>query len=76
MLWRVDRAVECTGLENRRALTGPGGSNPPLSANFENHTYFCVIFLLVYQNFLKQALNLLAFCHFKTIKRNIKFFYD
>ena len=20
--------VECTGLENRRALTGPGGSNP------------------------------------------------
>ena len=30
--WRVGRAVECTGLENRRTLTGSGGSNPPLSA--------------------------------------------
>jgi hypothetical protein len=30
---RRGRVDECTGLENRRALTRPGGSNPPVSAN-------------------------------------------
>ena len=30
--WRDGRADECTGLENQRALAGPGGSNPPPSA--------------------------------------------
>jgi hypothetical protein len=29
---RGGRAVECTGLENRRSLTGTVGSNPTLSA--------------------------------------------
>ncbi len=31
-VWRGGRAVECTGLENQRALTGTGGSNPSPSA--------------------------------------------
>ncbi len=30
--WRGGRAVECTGLENRRPFTGIVGSNPTLSA--------------------------------------------
>jgi hypothetical protein len=32
-LERSGRAVDCTGLENRRSFTGSGGSNPPSSAN-------------------------------------------
>ena len=31
-IWRGGRAVECTGLENRRSFTGTVGSNPTLSA--------------------------------------------
>src|SRR5690606_29132264 len=30
---RSGRVAYCTGLENRRSLTGSGGSNPPSSAN-------------------------------------------
>ena len=33
-LGRGGRVVECTGLENRRALAGTVGSNPTLSAIF------------------------------------------
>ncbi len=31
-IWRGGRAVECTGLENRRTFTGPASSNLALSA--------------------------------------------
>jgi hypothetical protein len=31
-IWRGARVVEGSGLENRRAFTGPVGSNPTLSA--------------------------------------------
>ena len=33
MIWRGGRAVECTGLENRRPFTGLVSSNLTLSAN-------------------------------------------
>src|SRR5258707_13506518 len=33
MMWRGGRAVECTGLENRRWSNPTVGSNPTLSAN-------------------------------------------
>ena len=34
IFWRVGRAVECGGLENRCRRKMTGGSNPPLSACF------------------------------------------
>ena len=36
---RGGRAVDCTGLENRQALTGLGGSNPSLSAKIQREEF-------------------------------------
>ena len=42
---RGDRAAECTGLENRRRLIPSVGSNPTLSATFQQRSSDYCFFL-------------------------------